>query len=336
MLFGLNYYFDAGYEIENFTPSKKKQIPLFYKIVNTLFFFLNLGDLSLQFEILKREKEFDIVFAACDGLLHYLQFLRYKKKFSLPIVILQHHIIHNGRADLLRKTFNRKCYRGLSACVCLSSNVANNIASKTNIKTFSINWGTDIDFYKNHSLRGDGLIVAGRTSRDFETVIKALETSSSRGKIYCLESEYKYEGKLPSNIKLVKSVNKQPVPGKNVGWVKLNRIIEDYQKARVIGIPLFAQKTLVGLTSLMDCMGMGKPVIMTRNQNIDLDIEKEGIGHWVEPGDVDHWRYLINWYQNNGQKAWEMGCRARKLAEDRYNSNNFAKELMSLFERLVK
>ena len=40
----------------------------------------------------------------------------------------------------------------------------------------------------------------------------------------------------------------------------------------------------------MDCLGIGKPVIMTKNPNIDIDIEKEGIGHWVEPGDVEEWK----------------------------------------------
>ena len=50
------------------------------------------------------------------------------------------------------------------------------------------------------------------------------------------------------------------------------------ESVRVIAIPLEKQETLAGLTSLLDCLGFGKPVIMTRNPCIDIDIEKEGIG----------------------------------------------------------
>ena len=50
------------------------------------------------------------------------------------------------------------------------------------------------------------------------------------------------------------------------------------QNVRVIAIPLEEQSTLAGLTSLMDCLGFGKPVIITKNPCIDLDIENLGIG----------------------------------------------------------
>jgi phosphoribosylcarboxyaminoimidazole (NCAIR) mutase len=59
-----------------------------------------------------------------------------------------------------------------------------------------------------------------------------------------------------------------------------------YLTARVIAIPLEkSDVSLAGLTSLVDAMAIGRPVIMTRNPFIDLDIEAQGIGRWVEPGD---------------------------------------------------
>ena len=54
----------------------------------------------------------------------------------------------------------------------------------------------------------------------------------------------------------------------------------------------------------MDALGMGKPVIITRNLLIDSHVEKEGIGIWVKPGDIDGWKQAI---LDNTQLQSEQG-----------------------------
>lgn len=53
---------------------------------------------------------------------------------------------------------------------------------------------------------------------------------------------------------------------------------------------MFAQKSLAGVTSLMDAIGLGRAVLMTCNPHVDLDIEVKGIGFWLDPGDVEGWK----------------------------------------------
>jgi glycosyltransferase involved in cell wall biosynthesis len=105
-------------------------------------------------------------------------------------------------------------------------------------------------------------------------------------------------------------------------------------EARVLAIPLFESKgSLAGLTSLVDAMALGKPVIMTRNPYIDLDIEACGIGKWVDPGDVDGWADAIDWFDRHPDESHEMGRRARALVDEQgYNSASFALRIHRLIE----
>ncbi|MFM6246079.1 MAG: glycosyltransferase, partial [Dolichospermum sp.] len=87
---------------------------------------------------------------------------------------------------------------------------------------------------------------------------------------------------------------------------------------------------------LMDVLGMGKPVIMTRQPFIDLDIEAEGIGIWVDNEDVDGWVNAMQYFEDYPQQAIDMGQRARKLAETRMNSLLFANQVMDIFDSLLE
>jgi glycosyltransferase involved in cell wall biosynthesis len=86
----------------------------------------------------------------------------------------------------------------------------------------------------------------------------------------------------------------------------------------------------------MDVLGMGKPVIMTRQPFIDLDIEAEGIGIWVDNGDINGWIRAMQYFENYPQQALEMGNRARKLAETRMNSLFFANQVMDIFDSILE
>ena len=71
---------------------------------------------------------------------------------------------------------------------------------------------------------------------------------------------------------------------------------------------------------------------MTRNRHIDIDIEAEGIGFWLEPGDVDGWVQRLNWVQDHPDEIYTMGRRAREMAEGKYESHKFASQLVELLK----
>ena len=335
LLFGINYFSKAGFDCKIIPSFESKRLPIFYRFIKSLYFLNELGDLSKQIFILKNKKNYDLIYAASSGQTEWLQYLRYQGRFDLPIISLRHHHLTKGHLDIFRNRFRRNVCHGIDASPCLSHFVANDLHKKTGVQGKTINWGTDINFYQPEMNFGEGLVVAGRTARDFATIIRALSDSNIKAKILFLEGHLGYEGEIPKNLQLLSSPAVQPVPGKNEGWRKLRDILKIYKKARVIGIPLIKQDSLAGLTSLMDCLGMGKPVIMTKNPNIDIDIEKEGIGHWVEPGDVNAWKKILRWYDENPDKALEMGKKSRLLAEKKYNSELFARSMIKVIRQEI-
>jgi glycosyltransferase involved in cell wall biosynthesis len=105
-----------------------------------------------------------------------------------------------------------------------------------------------------------------------------------------------------------------------------------FASARALAIPMVAQDGLCGLTSLMDALGAGKPVIMTRNRLIDLDIEALGIGRWVAPGDVDGWIDAMRFFEDNPDEAAAMGRQARALVNDGLDYRSFSREIRQIVE----
>jgi glycosyltransferase involved in cell wall biosynthesis len=110
---------------------------------------------------------------------------------------------------------------------------------------------------------------------------------------------------------------------------------QELLRACVLAIPLVANTSLAGLTSLMDALGTGKLVIMTRHPLIDIDIEKEGIGKWVEPGDIEGWTRALSFFHRHPEESQAMGLRARALVDNGLNSSSFADQVMDLFEQLL-
>lgn len=268
-----------------------------------------------------------------------LQLLKSLGKFDVPIIVLQHHPPITGKLDAIRYLIEKNIWKGAKHIICLSKNAKNSIQKKFNcsFRMSTVQWGPDVDFYLQPTYPGEGLCIAGRTGRDFETVIKAVQNTKVKTNIFYIKGDIKDNQPLSNNIKLHPSNDEQPEPGvPKKGWLRQRELLTYFQKARVIGIPLHLQNTLAGLTSLMDALGSGKPVIMTRNLNIDIDIEKEGIGHWVDPGDVGSWKRILKWYNENPDDAAEMGRKSRLLAKKKYNSKTFASSLIKVIHKEFK
>ncbi|MFM6198189.1 MAG: glycosyltransferase, partial [Dolichospermum sp.] len=66
-----------------------------------------------------------------------------------------------------------------------------------------------------------------------------------------------------------------------------------------------------------------------------IKIEAEGIGIWVDNGDVEGWVHAMQYFEDYPQQAIDMGQRARKLAETRMNSLLFANQVMDIFDSLL-
>lgn len=193
-------------------------------------------------------------------------------------------------------------------------------------------WGEDLEYIdKNINIsQGNYFLSTGRECRDFPTLISVFsKTTNIPLQIYTNKINYdnKYnfleeeQGKY-ENI-LIKFVEKSAET--------THQLAQKAGGCLCIVIPLNKDDIYycLGLTSVIEAMAMGKPIISTRNPYSPVDLEKEGIGFFVD--DEPSWSNAINYISNHPTEAKEMGRKARLLAEKLFNIERCANQI----ERII-
>jgi glycosyltransferase involved in cell wall biosynthesis len=286
-----------------------------------------LGDLDQQAAVLRVAKEYDLVYCPSQIAAQSIGYLRTAEMFHRPIVWIFHHPLDRGRLSGVRRPLMRALLHGLDAYPALSPRLADELADLGGrpSRTGWLRWGPDPNWYRPTAELGRGIIVAGNTRRDFETLARAGSQTGVPTWIV---------GPAPSRLQRVSAPNVRFINA----WLPLTEVVELYKQARVLAIPLRVgwPWPLNGLQGLMDALGLGKPVIVTRNPWIDIDVERLGIGIWVEPGDVDGWIEAIRYLDDRPEVAREMGKRARALVDSGERSSvTFANQVMDVFDRVL-
>jgi glycosyltransferase involved in cell wall biosynthesis len=210
----------------------------------------------------------------------------------------------------------------------ISGVVADEINALVPNRSVAIPWGPDLNFYHPTRKTGTGFITAGRSNRDLLTFGRAATIAGCNATIICLK-----ENVLPEFSEFGPKVSVLAYPQEK--WMPYRKLEEQISNSSVVAIPLLEQPRLSGLNSLVDAIGLGKPVIMTRTRCIDIDLEKEGIGSWVDAGNVEQWVKLLKSYEARRDALPQMGERALRFAQARFNSRLFAEEMLAIFERVL-
>jgi glycosyltransferase involved in cell wall biosynthesis len=328
-LFGINHLRDRGFDVEIIPFERSQILQRISRLIRWSRFPVPVGDLDQQWQVIRDLNEADLIYSPCQTQTYLLNYLRASGMIKVPIVCLAHHPLNRGRLAHIRAPFIKLLINGTDAFPSLSISIANAINRVANEpdKSRALRWGPDADYYPYAAGPGEGVVAAGRTGRDFHTFGVAASQTGIPTQMICLE------GSVSSNPGYGKNIKLTVYPTDR--YMKYPELLDIYAKARVLAIPLLAGSSLSGLTSLMDALGMGKPVIMTRHPLIDLDIEAMGIGKWVEPGDVDGWREAIQFFDDNESEAISMGLRARRLVEAGMNSVSFTNQLIEIFDGVL-
>lgn len=329
LLFGINHLRDYGHLIENFSVKIDRNLEEKYRITSGIYkFFTHFENLNLQKKVYKRSHEFDLIFCLSGGVSEWLHYQYSQSKLHTPILTIFHHPLPEGKLDFIRNRFRRSTFKKQNLLLSLSKKTSQsfNKVIKNEI-TKSIPWGVDYNFYTNLTkkdplLKSKRILLScGRTARDLNTLVRAAIISEVKTKIICEKNSI-----IPlhrkNNFISFEQTTYSCCKEENTYQLMASRMHE----VMAIAIPLEKQSTLAGLTSLMDCLGFGKPVIMTRNPCIDIDIEKIGIGHWIDPYDVDGWVNAIKWHASNKKKSLLMGKKAREFGK-KISSNLFGENI---------
>jgi glycosyltransferase involved in cell wall biosynthesis len=329
VLYGLNHFHARGHEVRVVPYERSSWLRRGGELLRR--FPIPLGDLDQQASVLRLAGDADLIYCPSQNVAQALGYLRALRAFDRPIVWVVHHPLDRGRLSGPRRPVMRALLRGVDAYPALSASVAEELAAiaGTSERTTWLRWGPDPDWYPQAGDAGRGVVAAGRTNRDFVTFARGASLTDVPTRIVCPE-RFRPRGPWGTNIEMTSNAN-----GTALAHADL---VELYAKARAVAIPLHVRWpwSVNGLQSLMDALGVGKPIIATRNPWIDLDIEQLGIGIWVDPGDVRGWRDAIRALDRRPELALEMGRRARALVDSgERSSRTFADQLMAIFHGVL-
>lgn len=288
------------------------------------------GDLDQQWRVLRQAKNYDTIYSAQYLTTPLLAFMRKLGLLNTPIVAIGYQA--PKQVSTLWKFYVRNFLGGNDHILCLSQALADDLVAfgVPAHKISVIGWGVDMKYYTpadHQTPQQPYMFSAGKTHRDYETLLSAFHGLNANLKICGAGSLKTDEPGLPfgHNIEVIETM---------IGW---RDFIENFRHAAAVAIPLnidnIRLKNAIGLTAVTEAMAVGKPIIMTRNDYIGIDVEKEGIGYIVESGDVEGWKSAVRNLMDDPEKIASMGQRARKLAEEKYNIDQYSNDLANALKK---
>lgn len=157
-------------------------------------------------------------------------------------------------------------------------------------------WGPDLGFEGYQPSRGQNVVTTGQTHRDHSLLADAARDAG-----------------VPLTVR--------------AGRMPYEELLGDLCSALAIAIPLTRTDGCFGITEMNEALALGKPILMTRNPYIDLDIEAIGCGRWIRPGDGAGWREALARLARDPEEAARMGARGRAYAEQSWNYELFGRAL---------
>jgi hypothetical protein len=287
---------------------------------------LRAGDLRDEWVIVGLRPRADLVLAGEPLHVAGLARLRRRRRMGLPALV---GVFHQP-APLV--PWWRHVVEGFDAVVCLSTHVRDQLVrdhGRDPRTTVALPWGPDLstDVYPP-TAPGDLVVAAGKTGRDFTTLVHALRRRPVPAQLWTTPDSLP---ELPPGVEVraPHTIPDDPGAAQQFAWVQARDAIAS---AAVVAIPLADTNRLVGLSELADALALGRPVVMTRSPFIDVDIDAVGCGRVVEHGDVDGWAQALDELMGDPELRAEMGRAGRRYVESSWNADLFGRGVLRLAE----
>lgn len=190
--------------------------------------------------------------------------------------------------------------------------------------------GIDQNFWSPREVETDRICSAGMEARDYPTLVDALShldipchiaAGASRGEIFKTIEKLHEISDIPDQV--------------TVGPKSPMDLRKLYARSRFVVIPLLPTDSDNGLTTILESMSMGKPVICTRAEG-QIDIIQDGItGIYVPQGDSEAMRDAIQSLWNDPERCRKMGRAARAFIVKNHNMEQFVAAIKNEIDRSV-
>ena len=184
-----------------------------------------------------------------------------------------------------------------------------------------------------HLNTSPSFIATGKEQRDQPTLIEAFNRT---GRHLILYIGINPNPNVPNpNLEAVERCE----PSDNIDVVKIcgllpYEIAREVAKADCVVICCHRTRYTAGLTTVVEALALGLPIICSRNPQIPVDFDRLGCGISVEYGDVEGWQRAVEYIATHPDEARLMGERGRALAEQMFNDERCAKEVAEWIKQI--
>jgi glycosyltransferase involved in cell wall biosynthesis len=280
--------------------------------------------LLTTWRILRQRRRIDAVYATHYKGIEPLIFLRALHLFNKPIVLWHHQpIIHSE--SVIRELLGKLFYRGIDEMLFFSQKLIDDSVSTRKADPSRMHlgyWGADLDFYdrlRKTGAKREGFISSGKERRDFPTLINAFSQTDAQIDVYVPSYSGQDYAAVFSQLNVSPNIHvHMDVQADYEGFAK------EVNRHACVAICCQETKYTVGLTTVVEAMALGMPIICSRNPQIPIDFDKERCGIAIPYYNIEGWKNAIEYIQGHPKEANEMGLRGRKLAETTYNDRHCA------------
>ncbi len=264
------------------------------------------GNLFEQWNAVRLFARYDAVYSANTDTMGMLAMLRGMGLFPKPIVALLHtpFVTHSFQGRLRAKLV----LAGLDRVLCHTPSLQKHMQEKFPefaSKMLDGRIGPDLPMYPKWVGGGNYFVASGITGRDYALLGRAFQGLPYRCRVH--PGRPQLGEKFPSNVEL------------SLGDGQSEKLLDDLSRAMALIVPIRKEcctASTHGISSFFDALGIGIPCIMARSPWL-IDVEKEGVGLWYEPGDERSLRDAITKLATDEGLRTAMSERARNLAMTR-------------------
>jgi glycosyltransferase involved in cell wall biosynthesis len=283
--------------------------------------------LKATWKILTCRKHYDVLYATHTRGIEPIILLHAMGLYRKRIVVWHHQPIVKAK-NSLREALARLFYRGMDHMIFFSEKLMQDSlrSKKANPTRMSmVHWGADLAFYDSlpHPKKRKSFISTGKELRDYKTLTEAFNHTGQPLTLYTAKEQKEAFRNLEvkDNIDLHFGTRLMPY--------ELSLLVAQSQCVCICCQP---SNYTVGLTTVVEAMALGIPILCTRNPQMPMDLEAEGCGIYMEPYDTAGWERAIQYIISHPEEAKEMGRKGRLLAEKYYNVEQCGREVAQLLK----
>jgi len=167
---------------------------------------------------------------------------------------------------------------------------------------------------------------AGLEWRDYPTLIEAVRD---------LDVEVKLAAASPWSKHANETEGRVLPPNVSARRYEYSELRELYAESAVVAVPLYENDFQAGVTTILEAMAMGRPVIATRTTG-QIDVIEEGVnGLYVPPGDARAWRAALHRLLADECLARKLGDGGRRTVVERMSLRHWVDRVASCVEEVA-